>query len=283
MSTGIARRAALLGAALLGLIAVVALASRSRAPAGGGSSRAVPTDVLLQYVLLIAVVGLIAIVCVSVYLLVSAHRLEPTASLRPGGFWRTIVALVVLGATVSAFIAVLHRVGHSTQLLKLPPPVPAKTERKPPQAEPVPFDWVPVAVVGGLTAVVLAGAGTLLLRGRVSKGQLPLPVAEAVAAALDESLDDLLTEPDPRRAVIAAYARMEAVLARSGLSRKPSEAPREYLGRALRGLGAGGDSVARMTALFERAKFSPSEVDSGMKETAISTLVALRDELRGRG
>ena len=258
----------------------MALASRSHAPAGGGSTRAVPTDVLLQYVLVIAVVGVIALVCVSVYLLVTAHRVEPMAPQHSAGFWRTIVALIALGTTVAALIVVLHRFGHSTQLVKLPPPVPAQTERQPPRAEPVPFDWVPVAVVGGLTAVGLAVAGTLLLRGRVPKGQLRPPVAEAVAAALDESLDDLLTEPDPRRAVIAAYARMEAVLARSGLSRSPAEAPREYLGRALRGLGAGGDSVARLTTLFERAKFSPAEVDSEMKVTAIATLVALRDELR---
>ena len=53
------------------------------------------------------------------------------------------------------------------------------------------------------------------------------------AAAVDESLDDLRAEPDPRRAVIAAYARLERVLAAHGLPRKPAEAPLEYLGRML--------------------------------------------------
>jgi len=39
-------------------------------------------------------------------------------------------------------------------------------------------------------------------------------------------------------------------------------------------------SIARLTALFERAKFSQHEVDTGMKEEAISALETTRDELR---
>lgn len=282
MSNGIARRAAILGAALLGLIAIVTLASRSRAPAGGGGTRPVPTDTLLQYALLITLVGVIAIVSTGLYLLGVAHRQEHRAAFHPPKPWRTLLALLAFGATVAALIAVLHRFGHSTQQVKLPPPPAAQGPREAPQAEPVSFDWVPVAVVGGLTVVGLVVAGALLLRGRVPKGHLRPPAAIAVADALDESLADLLDEPDARRAVIAAYARMETALARSGLARADAEAPREYLARALLGLGAGGDSVALLTRLFERAKFSPSEVDAGMKEAAISTLVTLRDELRGQ-
>ena len=53
----------------------------------------------------------------------------------------------------------------------------------------------------------------------------------ALADVLDETLDDLRAETDPRRAVIAAYARMERALAAYGLPRRPSEAPDEYLQR----------------------------------------------------
>ena len=51
--------------------------------------------------------------------------------------------------------------------------------------------------------------------------------------ALDESLDDLRNDPDLRRAIVAAYARMEHALARAGLPRQPAEAPFEYVERAL--------------------------------------------------
>ena len=105
--------------------------------------------------------------------------------------------------------------------------------------------------------------------------------ALALGAALDESIDDLRRERDARRAVIAAYARMERVLAASGLPRRAAEAPLEYLTRVLRDLlRASAESVSRLTALFERAKFSTHEIGSDSKEEAIEALVAVREELR---
>jgi uncharacterized protein DUF4129 len=98
---------------------------------------------------------------------------------------------------------------------------------------------------------------------------------------LDDSLDDLRGELDPRKAVIATYARMETTLAGAGLPRSPSETPLEYLGRILRELlNTSADAVSRLTALFERAKFSPHQIDPGMKNDAIDALVTVRDELR---
>ena len=82
------------------------------------------------------------------------------------------------------------------------------------------------------------------------------------------------------KAVIAAYAQMEGALGSAGLPRRKSEAPREYLGRVLPEVGAGAESVERLTALFERAKFSPHAIDARMKDEAIAALERLRDELR---
>jgi hypothetical protein len=73
---------------------------------------------------------------------------------------------------------------------------------------------------------------------------------------------------------------MEQALGVAGLPRDPSEAPREYLGRVLPQVGAGADSVGRLTSLFERAKFSPHAIDETMKEEAISALESLRDDLQ---
>ena len=98
---------------------------------------------------------------------------------------------------------------------------------------------------------------------------------------LDDSLDDLRAERDPRKAVIATYARMETTLAGAGLPRAAAETPLEYLGRVLRELlHTSAEAVARLTSLFERAKFSTHEIDGGMKNDAINALVTMRDELR---
>ena len=92
-------------------------------------------------------------------------------------------------------------------------------------------------------------------RGRRTPEQL-----EELGRALDEAIDDLRRDPDPRRAVIAAYARMEQALTSYGFPRRPSEAPYEYLRRVGRELEAE-EPVAALTELFEVAKFSEHSVD----------------------
>jgi hypothetical protein len=121
------------------------------------------------------------------------------------------------------------------------------------------FRWAPVIALGALDEQEMA---------------------DALAAVLDDALADLRAERDPRRAIIAAYARMERLLAVHGVPRDPAEAPFEYLARVLVQLHASASSVFELTALFERAKFSSHAVDSAMKDEALAALVAVRDELR---
>ena len=97
---------------------------------------------------------------------------------------------------------------------------------------------------------------------------------------LDETLDDLRNEEDPRKAVIGAYANMERTLAARGVPRRESEAPAEYLTRILDVVSASGHSVRRLTRLFSRARYSPHEIDAEMKEEAIDALTGLRAELQ---
>jgi hypothetical protein len=140
--------------------------------------------------------------------------------------------------------------------------------------------WMPVLVT--LALIVLAVAAWWF-SGRARKrarGELHSELAAAVAQAVDESLDDLRAEPDPRRAVIAAYARLESVLAAQGLPRKPAEAPLEYLGRMLAELQVTDRSARALTDLFERAKFSQHAVGAEMKDEAIDALQTVRDDLR---
>ena len=133
-------------------------------------------------------------------------------------------------------------------------------------------------------AAVLVGgavvAFVLVSRRRRSRARVAAPESfQELAAALDHAIDDLRRDPDPRRAVVAAYARMEQALSVFGLPRRPSEAPYEYLARAGRAIAAE-ESVATLTDLFEVAKFSEHAVDEPMRERAIAALEAVRDEVR---
>ena len=74
---------------------------------------------------------------------------------------------------------------------------------------------------------------------------------------------------------------MERALAAGGIPRRPSDAPFEYLERALRELETSAESICRLTDLFEWAKFSQHEPEPEMREEAIDALVAVRGELRG--
>ena len=74
---------------------------------------------------------------------------------------------------------------------------------------------------------------------------------------------------------------MERALAAVGMARRPSEAPLEYLERALVDLDATAASARRLTDLFRFAKFGDRPVDAQAKEDAIAALETVRDELRG--
>lgn len=143
------------------------------------------------------------------------------------------------------------------------------------------FQW-PVLWV---SLVLLAAVVGWYLWERAHRQELPLAehgrsVADDIAETIGDAIDDLESEPDARRAVIAAYARMERVLARHGLRRRSSETPTEYLRRILLGLTTRVDAVRRLTSLFEQAKFSDHAIDGGMKQEAIDSLRAIRDDLR---
>lgn len=138
--------------------------------------------------------------------------------------------------------------------------------------------WLLVLPLLALLGLAVASF-VLARRRRAPAPPAAEPVAEAVVAVLDDALDDLGDERDPRRAVIAAYARMEDVLAEHGLGRRPAETPYEYLARVLTDLRASERSARRLTELFERAKFSTHEVSERMRAEAVGCLTRLRAEV----
>jgi hypothetical protein len=141
------------------------------------------------------------------------------------------------------------------------------------------LSWLAIALVAGLG---LAGIAAYVASKRRSRGRElgDEQLAAELAHALDDTLEDLRAEADPRRAIIAAYARLERVLAANGVSRRPAETSQEYVPRVLRDLALDARAVERLTDLFTQAKFSHHEVDTTMKEDAIGALEDVREELR---
>jgi hypothetical protein len=130
-----------------------------------------------------------------------------------------------------------------------------------------------VALVAGLVLVVV------WRRNRPEATALRPGREREIAEALDWSLDDLRREPDPRRAVVAAYARMERLLGEHGVRRHRWEAPLEYLRRAVAGLRGGESSIQELTSLFHEARFSPHTVGEPERARAMEVLTTLRQEL----
>jgi hypothetical protein len=269
-------------AVVLALLALVAVASGGEIEPGAAGTRR-PSDLLIDTLVSLYLVVMAAGAVLFVYLLLlrkdSAYE---RARLRREGRFRGVVVFVLFLGALALFLRIAEdRRGEAT--LRAPAPQePVDSTIDPDRGrgyEPE-FAAIPVAIVLGLAG---AAGVAVFFAARARKKALPPLRDPALLEALDdvlgESLDDLRAERDPRRAVVAAYARLERTLAAYGLPRGPAEAPAEYLARILGELEVSHRSIGRLTSLFERAKFSQHEVDTGMKDEAIDALETARREL----
>jgi hypothetical protein len=139
-----------------------------------------------------------------------------------------------------------------------------------------------VAIAGsiavGLLVVWLLPA--LRHRQRIARSQAPIAdEMPALSELTDESLQAMMSERDPRRAILACYARMERGLANRGIPRNPQETALEYMRRLLERAGAPNLPLQSLTKLFHLAGFSAQPIDESMRETAISALRAISSGL----
>ena len=282
---GRATRVVLPTLVVLGLVAFVAIASTGSTSRGSDAARP-PSESLLDTLFSL---GLVAVVAGGVLLLYGLTQRKAIAQEVASGRYRrtSLFAWLVFVAIFTAFSywRIQGWNPPAQQSVEEEPPfgggpiVPTTPDQKPSVVYEPSVSWIPIAIVVGLVVAAVIAYVVAERRSRSGRrgGQ---QLAEDLAVVLDETLDDLRAETDPRRAVIAAYARMERVLAANGIARRPAETSDEYLARVLGGLALGSHAIARLTALFTQAKFSQHDIDSTMKEEAIDALEQVRDELR---
>ena len=295
------RVAALLFAGALLLIAV-ALGSRS-SPAG---PIPVPSTFPAWQTAFEAVVGIlagaVAALCIAVLVSGAAGRpkrrrgpTEPdwVVAPPPTPWWFKVILVllpsVILGGMIAWIVwTILHR--RPLVLGKAPvvpvfsghPGVAPRAVAAGAAATGVPtLLWIGV-VLGAL--LVAAAALVLIVRTKpraeaAANGVPDEPPAAVVAAALDA----LGAETDPRRAVIAAYATMERLLARAGSPRRAADAPTEHLARSLVLLGASQEAARRLTDLFQKARFSHHAIDEPVRQAAFEALSQVRHDLEPKG
>ena len=271
-------RAVYVALALVALLGVVGVASRGHAPVTGGSAQSrVPTQIFFDIVFTLAIVGGAATVFMLAFFQVKTQKKAREVTYR---------SIIVITGVVALFLIVAITVLDNLDLGPSKDNADAVTgqvgnvrDSALKQAQEPELHW---PVMLGTAALAIAGIALVLLRERSRRRESAREraLAEQLADLLDDTLDDLRDEPDARRAVIAAYARMERAFGLHGLPRREADAPLEYLARVLRDLQASEEEVRTLTELFAVAKFSDHRIDDEMKEQAIQALESIRDDLR---
>ena len=164
--------------------------------------------------------------------------------------------------------------------------VPAPVEQEAPSTEGL--DAL-LAVLLACFALVAFAPPVVRFGERVGVSLLDEPEPElaepaAATASVEEGLAGvlraMLTDPDPRTAVIGAYARLLAALAEAGHPRRDEEGPHEHLWRTLGPLGVRRQPVHQLAELFVRARFTPRPVTEHDRQAAIAALADAVGDLR---
>jgi uncharacterized protein DUF4129 len=280
---GRATRLALPALIVVVLVAIVAVAATGSVSRGSSTTRA-PSRTLLDTFFTLSLLAVVAGAILLVYGLF--QRKEIARQMASGRYPRfTLVGFLAFVVLVTAVVSLFKRPWDPSNATEdgglggrdFVPSNPGDTE--PVDRYEPHLSWITIVALIGL--LVAAGVAYVISARRARRERDPrAELAQDLAGALDDALDDLRSEADPRRAIIAAYARLERVLAASGIARHAFETSDEYLVRVLQDLELRPGAISRLTELFTQAKFSHHDVDSTMKESAIEALGEVRHELR---
>jgi uncharacterized membrane protein len=276
-------RSLLMTGALVVLLGLVAFSSRS-----GFSSSNAPavSNTYISYAMSVFLIVFVLMIPVAIYsYFVRTKEMGAIGSRSPGKqLRRMIYALVFIGIAlyVRRYVhghgglfghnGLFHISKDPTNGAKLKG-ADGKTQQPPH------FEWIVLWIFLAVASVFSVASFIAYKRRPPQPVKEPMTLAEEFAAGIDDAIDDLERETDPRKAVIAAYARMERTFERQGLARRPSETAIEYLRRVLHEITSRSGAVERLTSLFEGAKFSKHEVTVDMKTDAIASLREIRESI----
>jgi phosphatidylglycerophosphate synthase len=269
------------------LVAVVLVAVLAAGSSDGGSrlsSRPIDPRTVLD--VLFAVMLAYAVVVTVVLVVAVARSGRGDGRTSPGPRWLAMIqGMALMGLVMWLWLS-------------------RRPDREPVELEPVEFVFDSTTVPDGPTgvepgsspgwvwmlalALILAAAGVAWWTTHRLRGTAPLvPGADedaerlhAVGDLFDSTIDDLRDHPDPRAAVIAAFARLQAGLTGLGVPRERADTPSRYLRRVLDHVEVSGPAAARLTQAYELAHYSHHEVGRADQLAAVDALVAVRDELR---
>ncbi|MBH0781568.1 DUF4129 domain-containing protein [Nocardia bovistercoris] len=292
-------RRSIRAAALLSTVLVLVLGLRGPI---SETSDDIPNSATAQSILPLAVLAAIAVVIIGLSVssfagnrervAVAEQRRRTPRSRLP--FRRIIVlATVVLVATAAvATMSLLlpgapveQRVDQGADSTQSP----SGSNSPPPQQESrQPLDNSALRALGAVAAVTmlaaLVGAGSVVIRSGRRAGTAPEDTArteERLAHAAHRAQTEIIDRrQDPRAAVLACYRAMEQEFsALPALSPRASDTPSEVLARAV-GIGiVGGDTAARLVALFAEARFSTHPMTEAHRAAAGNLLDAVLDGL----
>ncbi len=300
-------------------VAITVVALRGRLPGVDASpAEQEPADGFATMTTLVTL-GLVAAAILATTLVnaLRAQRTQrPTVIVRRSGNThlgrREVLAVVVAVTTVLAALGALMAIrGPNVPDRAEPQSARTAEDRSPdhntdgpraPSARPNPTSEIPttpILAVAGLL-VALAVGGTLVLAARSPRVlvESPPPRPDDAAHPIGGSDDpDALVRAatlglaevdapgrDPRAAIIACYAAMERALAREpDVAPLPSDTPSEVLDRAVvRGALHAESPGAPLVGLFAEARFSPHRLTEEHRESAVTWLRILLDDLGGR-
>jgi hypothetical protein len=279
------RRAVGGAAAVVALLAVVAFGAAGSLRTDPDANRTAGEIAAFPLLVLLGAAGAAAVISTLLARRRIAQDLEgddDDAGEGGGSRWLKLALLLLPFAVVGAliFAIAIRPPGETQPDHRIAEPRPAA--RAPDASGNSRDQWGVVALIGGAVAASAAfGCAGWRTRTRRTRGISPLRgpgAADDPAAAVDAALAELDAEADPRRAIIAAYVRMERALDAAGLGRREPEAPREYLARVAAAIHGDARAARRLTTLYEEARFSVHAVDEGMRADAVEALRALHPE-----
>jgi hypothetical protein len=239
------------------------------------------TPVVANYLLVALSLSFVIAALIIRLMMVSRRTANLQAQKAP--WWSRLLAFAVLMLCLKLAISsnlLRRRLGELSQRFARATPTASPTEsviHVPPHTTSRPLGVALTVLIALVLCLTVAGIVFLLAR---VKGEVAPPMPEdPLIELLDAGIDDLRRIPDPRRAVIACYARMEHLMSSSGIPRLLSDTPTEFLARVLQHRSVSAESASMLTTLFEQAKFSPHRVDEQMREEALVALERVRDEL----